>query len=112
MFIIILFEFSYNDFVGPALYPAVTAQNNASQTRTGWTAGGGVEWMFQPNWSARIEYTYYDLGTMRNNLTLSQQVNITPQNPPEQWAAANVTTAAPVSLGTVRVGVNYHCADL
>jgi outer membrane immunogenic protein len=31
---------------------------------TGWTAGGGVEWMFtQNNWSAKLEYLHYDLGT-------------------------------------------------
>ncbi|MEK4035097.1 alginate export family protein [Methylocystis sp. IM2] len=28
----------------------------------GWTAGGGVEWMFMPNWSAKAEYLYYNLG--------------------------------------------------
>jgi outer membrane immunogenic protein len=30
---------------------------------TGWTAGGGVEWMFTQNWSAKVEYLHYDLGT-------------------------------------------------
>jgi outer membrane immunogenic protein len=30
---------------------------------TGWTAGGGVEWMFTQNWSAKLEYLHYDLGT-------------------------------------------------
>jgi outer membrane immunogenic protein len=29
----------------------------------GWTAGGGVEWMFTQNWTAKIEYLHYDLGT-------------------------------------------------
>ena len=31
---------------------------------TGWTAGGGVEWMFTQNWSAKLEYLHYDLGTI------------------------------------------------
>lgn len=30
----------------------------------GWTAGGGVEWMFMPKWSAKLEYLRYDLGNM------------------------------------------------
>jgi len=30
--------------------------------RTGWTAGGGVEWGFAPGWSAKIEALYFDLG--------------------------------------------------
>jgi outer membrane immunogenic protein len=33
-----------------------------SQTRTGWTAGGGLEYAFAPGWSAKIEYQYYDFG--------------------------------------------------
>lgn len=28
---------------------------------TGWTAGGGVEWKLQGNWTARLEYLYVDL---------------------------------------------------
>jgi outer membrane immunogenic protein len=34
----------------------------ASTTQTGWTAGAGVEWAFLPNWTAKIEYLYVDLG--------------------------------------------------
>lgn len=33
-------------------------------SRIGWTAGGGVEWMFMPNWSAKAEYLRYDLGSV------------------------------------------------
>ncbi len=32
-------------------------------SRVGWTAGGGLEWLFAPNWSVKAEYLYYDLGT-------------------------------------------------
>jgi outer membrane immunogenic protein len=37
--------------------------NNASifsstSTRSGWTAGGGLEWGFAPNWSAKFEWLY------------------------------------------------------
>ncbi len=31
-------------------------------TRAGWTVGGGGEWAFSPNLSAKIEYLYVDLG--------------------------------------------------
>jgi outer membrane immunogenic protein len=34
-----------------------------SNTRLGWTAGGGFEWMFLPNWSLKAEYLFYGLGT-------------------------------------------------
>jgi outer membrane immunogenic protein len=33
-----------------------------SDTRVGWTAGGGIEWAFTQNWTAKAEYLYVDLG--------------------------------------------------
>lgn len=33
------------------------------KTRAGWTVGGGVEHMFAPNWTAKAEVLYVDLGT-------------------------------------------------
>jgi outer membrane immunogenic protein len=32
-------------------------------TKAAWTAGGGVEWMFAPKWSAKLEYLYIDTGS-------------------------------------------------
>jgi outer membrane immunogenic protein len=32
--------------------------DSASSTRNGWTAGGGLEWGFAPNWSAKFEMLY------------------------------------------------------
>jgi outer membrane immunogenic protein len=34
----------------------------AEKTRTGWTAGGGLEYAFAGNWSAKLEYNYMDFG--------------------------------------------------
>jgi outer membrane immunogenic protein len=36
---------------------------SASETRPGWTLGGGLEWAFANGWSAKLEYLHYDLGT-------------------------------------------------
>jgi len=38
-------------------------------SRTGWTVGTGVEWAFAPDWSATLEYNYYDFGTTVATLT-------------------------------------------
>jgi len=38
-------------------------------TRAGWTAGGGVEWLFLPRWSVKAEYLYYSLGSASYNLS-------------------------------------------
>jgi outer membrane immunogenic protein len=50
---------------GPAVDPGVT------MTRTGWTVGAGVEWVFAPHWSATLEYNYYDFGNGGTVLTSS-----------------------------------------
>jgi outer membrane immunogenic protein len=34
-----------------------------NHTHTGWTVGGGLEYAFSPNWSAKAEYLYLDLGS-------------------------------------------------
>ena len=42
-----------------------TSTFTGSNNPWGWTVGGGVEWGFAPNWSAFVEYDYYDFGTKR-----------------------------------------------
>jgi outer membrane immunogenic protein len=37
---------------------------NSGATNTGWTAGGGLEYAFTRNWSAKVEYLYVDLGSV------------------------------------------------
>ena len=74
--------------------------NNGSATQTGWTAGGGVEWMFMPNWSAKAEYLYTDVsgGGNNNNNWLYQNnlgLGLNSVNNHTRW-------------NTVRAGVNYH----
>jgi len=41
---------------------AFSSSGNYSGTRTGWVVGGGLEWLFAPNWSLKAEYLHYDLG--------------------------------------------------
>ena len=35
----------------------------ASERRSGWTVGAGLEWAFWNNWSAKLEYDFYNFGT-------------------------------------------------
>jgi outer membrane immunogenic protein len=41
---------------------------STTTTRTGWTAGVGLEYAFYENWSARIEYDYLGFGSQTLNL--------------------------------------------
>jgi outer membrane immunogenic protein len=37
---------------------------SGTDTNAGWTGGGGVEYAFAMNWSAKLEYLYVDLGNV------------------------------------------------
>jgi outer membrane immunogenic protein len=76
---------------------------SASTVRVGWTAGAGAEWMFAPNWSAKLEYLYVDLGTASYNVPCSNGVAFCLQTPPPTYQ-----TDLRVRDNIVRVGVNYH----
>lgn len=45
------------------LGPASSVAWSASKTLTGWTVGGGIEYMYSPNWVGRIEYLYENFGS-------------------------------------------------
>jgi outer membrane immunogenic protein len=40
-----------------------TFMSSISETRLGWTVGGGIEYMLSPQWSIRAEYLHLDFGT-------------------------------------------------
>ena len=74
----------------------VSAFNNnvgaaGSNNHTGWTLGAGIEKMFAPNWSAKLEYLYTDLGSKSPYL-------LAPGFPESVNVKANL----------IRVGLNYH----
>ncbi len=76
-----------------------------SHTRAGWTVGGGVEWAFMPNWSAKLEYLYADFGR-------TDYFNPPPfavQQPPSNVGGiANRTGGVFLNDNIVRVGVNWR----
>jgi outer membrane immunogenic protein len=58
-------------------------------TRTGWTAGAGLEYALTENWAARVEYDYLDFG--------SKPLNFTP----------TVTSNASLNVQEVKAGFDY-----
>jgi outer membrane immunogenic protein len=62
-----------------------------SHIHSGWTVGGGVEYMFAPNWSGKIEYMYADYEK---------------QNYLGDFIPGGVDIGA--SFHSVKAGINYH----
>ena len=75
-----------------------------SETRAGWTAGGGIEWMFVQNWTAKVEYLHYDLGTGSFSWTALG----TPTSPFFSGVVYQTETTSVHFRGDiVRAGLNY-----
>lgn len=70
----------------------------ASNTINGWVAGAGIEYMFLPNWSARLEYDYYGFP--------DQSIGF--YGPPGDF----FTEIIKQNFQTVTIGINYHFGPL
>jgi outer membrane immunogenic protein len=75
-----------------------------SDTRIGWTAGGGVEWMFGAGWSAKAEYLHYDLGSVGYGVSPL----VTNAQVASPFTVNTVQSKTSFSGDIVRAGVNYH----
>jgi outer membrane immunogenic protein len=62
-----------------------------SETRTGWVAGGGIEWALNPVWSVFAEYDYYQFD---NGTTIAE-------------SSGNVFSTGKQEIDAFKVGVNY-----
>jgi len=88
--------------------PASAAFGAFDATRVGWTAGAGVEWMFTSNWTAKLEYLHFDLGSATySNGTLAFNMTTTPFNGTGISSVASTSTVH-FNGDVVRVGVNYR----
>ena len=66
-------------------------------------AGGGVEWMFAPRWSLKVEGLYYDLGHVTLNTSLGQTDDTGAVN-----EGAAIASEIHYRGAIARAGVNYH----
>jgi outer membrane immunogenic protein len=69
-------HFEYTDSVNILGVPVYTSP--ASESRSGWTVGTGIEWAFLGGWSAKIEYDYIDLG--RRTVDFNPFLGVVPVN--------------------------------
>jgi outer membrane immunogenic protein len=83
--------FGHGEISGTTTSGAVVTSFSGSQDYSGWTVGGGVEWAFQNNWSAKFEYLYVDFGN----------------GPTVPASAALTLVSGKMTDNIVRLGVNY-----
>jgi len=70
--------------------PAVGIAFSDSHTHTGYTIGGGLEYLFTPSWSAKAEYMFTSLGGETYNF------------------GGDLLPSNNIDFHTIKVGVNYH----
>jgi outer membrane immunogenic protein len=59
--------YAYTDYSTTLTGPIGTAFG-VSSSKDGYTVGAGLEYMFAPSWSAKVEYMYYDFGRTNFNV--------------------------------------------
>jgi hypothetical protein len=65
-------------------------------SREGWVVGGGLEYMFAPSWSAKVEYDYYDFGSKTAATDSGGRLHLLTDKDSKLTAQ------------TLKVGVDYH----
>jgi outer membrane immunogenic protein len=89
---------------GSGIFAPAAGAANFSTTKTGFAIGSGVEtslgWMGANHWSAKIEYLYVDLGTVRNAFSVP--------NGGVVGSTYGIASSAQIHDHLVRVGLNYR----
>ena len=79
------------------LLPGGGLSESASHTQTGWTAGGGFEWMLARNWSAFAEWNHMEFESNNQHFTAAPGLL-----PPGEILSIKQST------DTVLVGINFR----
>jgi len=79
------------------------AESVKNPTRLGFSVGGGLEWAFRPDWSAKLDYLYVDLGRSPGHVARLESEE------EEEGPPAFATLAGyPNRFHAIRAGINYR----
>ena len=78
------------------------ASDSFSNTRVGWTAGGGIDYAVNNNWSVFAEYRYTDFGTVGNTQLATAVFRTEPG-----LTGGSLSVARTLSQSQVQVGFSY-----
>jgi outer membrane immunogenic protein len=68
-------------------------------THFGWTVGLGTEWMITPNWTAFVEYNYYEFDKKNHAFTINPAIPV--------FGGAVVNADLRNTMSVAKVGANY-----
>jgi outer membrane immunogenic protein len=94
-----IFSFGHNGVGFDCVLGLPCFSGSSSAIQTGWTAGGGLEWLLDQHWSAKVEYQFVDLGT-----EIVRVVAI----PAPGFAPSSFNAAFHDSFNVARLGLNYR----
>jgi outer membrane immunogenic protein len=72
-----------------------TLTMTGDKVMVGWSAAGGIEWMFGPQWSGKLEYAYFDFGRIGTA-------------GPSSVAGEFYRQTIDVTVHTAKAGINYR----
>ena len=88
-------QVDHNNFIPPSLGPDFFGAYR--NDRIGWTVGGGFEWAFAANWTAKAEFLYLDFGSF-DYIAPAVNFNVT---------GRAYQTSIDAKEYVARVGINY-----
>ncbi len=72
---------------------------------SGWTLGGGIEYLLSPSWSIKAEYLHYDFGSVNERLYWGYA---TGTGNTSVWHPGWDNLERTLGIDTFKVGFNYH----
>jgi outer membrane immunogenic protein len=88
--------------------PAGVGVGSFSDTKTGWTIGGGGEYRFSPNWSVFLEGNYYNFGTRDGTIFTPAFGGVFAAAPPTTACQFGCPFSAKTTAVSILAGVNYR----
>ena len=88
-----------NSFTDNNDVPGASGGGSNSAIKTGWVLGGGLEWAFDKNWTAKVEYLYVDFGSVAVNNSVITNPNYSGYRQAMHLGGSDRPVA--------RVGINY-----
>jgi outer membrane immunogenic protein len=85
---------AHDKYSNPFTFPGISSVDTATETRSGWTAGVGLEYALSGPWSVKAEYDYMGFGT--RDLTFTDPLG------------GGYTENIRQYINEIKVGINYR----